>query len=336
MRASCDLTDLTCDVKHGHHSSMCGHRHLRFSLACATGPTATSIRPTTKCPTTEHISAISSAHFLSADPCFTSACSFSVCLVCSLAPCAGGLLGALADAAEETGTLSPFFIAQARKKAAGGSSPVGAVMERRARKAVAGVISGVKDDPLAHCALKSAVVDDMAERRMLICELFQRCGRDEFKFIVDVGLWGGALLGVAQMAAWLVYTPKWSLVAGGALVGYATDYAALKVMFEPVNPWKPRWLAAPVERVSGKEWPGFQGLFLTRQQAVSEEFAEFMAAKILSPRQIWSAILAPSAKEPCCPEQRRFETLPELAAHFLVVVYVDVLLVVYGDVLPVF
>lgn len=190
-------------------------------------------------------------------------------------------------------------------------------MERRARKAVAGVISGVKSDPLSYCALKNAVVDDMERRRMLICELFQRCGRDEFKFIVDVGLWGGGLLGVAQMAAWLVYTPKWSLVAGGALVGYATDYAALKVMFEPVNPWRPKWLAAPVEAATGKEWAGFQGLFLTRQQAVSEEFAEFMAAKILSPRQIWSAILAPGVSEPCCPEQRRFEAVPMLLLRLI-------------------
>jgi hypothetical protein len=37
-----------------------------------------------------------------------------------------------------------------------------------------------------------------------------------------------------------VFTPKWTLVAGGALVGYATDWAALKVMFEPVDPWRPK------------------------------------------------------------------------------------------------
>ncbi len=62
----------------------------------------------------------------------------------------------------------------------------------------------MQKDPLKYCALKRSVVDDMAERRGLICELFQRCGRAELRFIVDVGLWGGALLGLAQMALWLV------------------------------------------------------------------------------------------------------------------------------------
>lgn len=173
---------------------------------------------------------------------------------------------------------------------------MGAVVERQARRVVAGVVAGVRREPLAHCALKRAVVEDMARRRRLICELFQRCGRDELRFIVDVGLWGGAVLGLAQMALWLVFTPKWSLVAGGALVGYATDYAALKVMFEPVEAWRPQWLSKPIERATGKEWRGFQGLFLTRQEAVSEEFSEFMASKILSPGQVNSLSATASAQ----------------------------------------
>jgi hypothetical protein len=74
----------------------------------------------------------------------------------------------------------------------------------QARNAVAYVVRGVQADPLKYCALKRCVVDDMADRRKLICELFQRCGREELKFIVDVGFWGGAALGLAQMALWLV------------------------------------------------------------------------------------------------------------------------------------
>jgi hypothetical protein len=42
--------------------------------------------------------------------------------------------------------------------------------------------------------------------------------------------------GIVQMLQWLVWDPWWSLAVGGALVGYATDWLALKLMFEPVNP----------------------------------------------------------------------------------------------------
>jgi hypothetical protein len=36
------------------------------------------------------------------------------------------------------------------------------------------------------------VVADLVADKRLIVELFQRCGRDELKFIVTTGLWGGS------------------------------------------------------------------------------------------------------------------------------------------------
>ena len=81
---------------------------------------------------------------------------------------------------------------------------------------VATVVREVTQDPLRYLAIKHTVVEAMARERRLICELFQRCGRDELKFIVNVGLWGGGLLGFGQMAMWLVFNPPWSLAVGYA------------------------------------------------------------------------------------------------------------------------
>ena len=39
--------------------------------------------------------------------------------------------------------------------------------------------------------LKELVVRAMCEDKNSIVELFQRCGRDELKFLVDSGLWWG-------------------------------------------------------------------------------------------------------------------------------------------------
>lgn len=112
---------------------------------------------------------------------------------------------ALANAAEETQTLSRGMIYEARNRVEGGDTTlVGRVIAGKAQRVVKRVVGRVRKDPLKYCALKKSVVEDMAARRRTICELFQRCGRDELKFIVDVGLVGGAALGFAQMGAWLV------------------------------------------------------------------------------------------------------------------------------------
>jgi hypothetical protein len=49
----------------------------------------------------------------------------------------------------------------------------------------------IKKNPLKFMNIKQMVVADLVADKRLIVELFQRCGRDELKFIVTTGLWGG-------------------------------------------------------------------------------------------------------------------------------------------------
>ena len=61
-------------------------------------------------------------------------------------------------------------------------------------------------------------------------------------------------------------------------MGYITNWAGIKVMFEPIVPWRgPSWLR---DRWPLRHWKGFQGLFLTRQAEVSAEFAQFMSQEV--------------------------------------------------------
>ena len=93
------------------------------------------------------------------------------------------------------------------------------------------------------------------------------------------------------MAFWLLWDPRWTLVAGGAAVGYVTNWIALKVMFEPVVPFKgPPWAQGTLAKVC-PSWAGFQGLFLTRQEAVSKDFSHFMASQVVTPDRLWEALL---------------------------------------------
>jgi uncharacterized membrane protein YheB (UPF0754 family) len=68
--------------------------------------------------------------------------------------------------------------------------------------------------------------------------LLQECGKKELEFVVNSGLYFGTFLGVLQMLVWVVWDPWWSLALGGAVVGYLTNFFAIKSIFEPVQPVK--------------------------------------------------------------------------------------------------
>jgi uncharacterized membrane protein YheB (UPF0754 family) len=69
-----------------------------------------------------------------------------------------------------------------------------------------------------------------------LSDLFEMCGRDELKFLTNSGLWFGGLLGVIQMVLWMFWDNPWTLTVGGGIVGLATNWMALKCIFEPVQP----------------------------------------------------------------------------------------------------
>ena len=126
--------------------------------------------------------------------------------------------------------------------------------------------------------VQGCVRDQFMEDRSLLGRLFQRTGGTELKFLVDSGLWFGGLLGLIQMIVALYWDNPWTLSLGGTLVGLATNWIALKLIFEPVEP---------------KAYGPFvlQGLFIRRQVGVAKDFGEFFASKILTSQQLWDSIL---------------------------------------------
>ena len=127
--------------------------------------------------------------------------------------------------------------------------------------------------------IQKCVVDQMLTDRTLLGQLFRKCGQKELDFLTNSGLWFGFLLGLIQMAVALVWENPWSLSIGGAIVGLATNWLALKWIFEPVYPTK----FGPFI---------LQGQFLRRQPEVAKEFSNFFANKILTAHELWKSILA--------------------------------------------
>lgn len=126
--------------------------------------------------------------------------------------------------------------------------------------------------------IKNMVVSALVSDKNLLNEIFLQCGEKEFKFIEKSGFYFGFLLGIVQMFIWLVYPQWWTLPLAGILVGYVTNWLALKLIFSPVKP-------IYIGKIR------FQGLFIQRQQEVAEAYAALVAQKIFTPDKIFEAIV---------------------------------------------
>ena len=162
-----------------------------------------------------------------------------------------------------------------------GSGAFNSTLKRQGHALVADFVRDVQADPNAVFDLREIVVRGVADDPKVLVDLFERCGRDDLRFVVNSGLVLGGALGVLQMLLWLVWSPWWSLALTGAAVGMVTDQLALKLIFEPVEPR----MLGPLK---------LQGLFLQRQAEVSAEFADFMAANVLTAPQLWRELLSGS------------------------------------------
>lgn len=126
--------------------------------------------------------------------------------------------------------------------------------------------------------IKQMTVAACVREKRLVNKIFQECGDKEFEFIRRSGFYFGFLFGLIQMGVFYVYDAAWVLPVFGFLVGWATNWLALKVIFRPLNPHK----FGPIT---------VHGIFLKRQKEVSETFARVNCVEILHTKAIWETIL---------------------------------------------
>ncbi len=122
------------------------------------------------------------------------------------------------------------------------------------------------------------MVEGLTRDPAMLNRIFQKCGEKEFKFIERSGFVFGFLFGVVQMFVWNFYQHWWLLPAGGLVVGYLTNFLALKLIFRPIHPVK----VGPFT---------VQGLFMKRQNEVSEEYARILANDLLTAENIFEFIV---------------------------------------------
>lgn len=126
--------------------------------------------------------------------------------------------------------------------------------------------------------LKKMTVSACVQNKALINKIFQECGDKEFIFLRRSGFYFGFMFGCIQMAIWFFYDADWILPVAGFLVGWVTNYLALKVIFSPIEPID----------ICGVYT--LHGIFLKRQKEVSESFARIVTVEILHMEALWDSI----------------------------------------------
>lgn len=121
--------------------------------------------------------------------------------------------------------------------------------------------------------LNNIVLHAFVRDKEVLVDLFQKVGRVELEFLVNSGFGFGFILGLAQMGAWAIKPAFWTLPAAGALVGYVTNWIAIKLLFEPAEPVNLGLFE-------------IQGLFESRQIEVSDEFGDFMNKRVLNSQSL--------------------------------------------------
>jgi uncharacterized membrane protein YheB (UPF0754 family) len=122
--------------------------------------------------------------------------------------------------------------------------------------------------------VKLMVIRRIEETPELANRIFRSIGHKELRFIVNFGFWFGFALGVpVAFITELVLTQWFVLPIFGVLIGYATNWVAIWMIFEPIESRK-------VGRFT------VQGLFLRRQDEVSEVYAKIIADDVVTLRNI--------------------------------------------------
>lgn len=150
--------------------------------------------------------------------------------------------------------------------------------------------------------LKYLAVSSLTQNKELLNQMFLTCGEEEFKFIKKSGLYFGFLFGLIQMLVWYFLPMWWILPLFGIMVGYVTNYLAIRLIFRPLNPIKVGKLV-------------IQGMFIKRQVEVSTEYSRIVASKIITIENIFEYIIrGPGSENLKLIVQRQIEkTIDEMA-----------------------
>lgn len=126
--------------------------------------------------------------------------------------------------------------------------------------------------------MRDMVVKQMENDRALMVRMFLRVGQKEIDYIWHMSFWIGLFFGFVQMLVWLVVPWHWTLVFWAGLWGLLTNWIAIWMVFNPIEP----------KKIVGMTW---HGAFMRRQAEVSEVFSHVSTRELFTIRQIMNEMM---------------------------------------------
>lgn len=126
--------------------------------------------------------------------------------------------------------------------------------------------------------INELIAERLTIEKKLLVELFQEACDKEFLFIERSGFYFGLPMGIPVMFIWGIWPLWWVLPLFGALVGYATNWLALYMVFKPLKPTR----IGPFT---------FHGIFLKRQAKVAAAYGRFFAEHLITAEVLTTEVL---------------------------------------------
>jgi uncharacterized membrane protein YheB (UPF0754 family) len=126
--------------------------------------------------------------------------------------------------------------------------------------------------------VKLMVIKHIEADPRLANRIFLDVGKKELRLIQNLGFVIGLLLGIPMIWITKWFPQWWVLPIGGVVIGYFTNWVALYMIYEPVEP----------RRIGPIRW---QGLFIKRQKEVADEYAKIISEDIITLENIGNELL---------------------------------------------
>ncbi|TEU23851.1 hypothetical protein [Alkanindiges illinoisensis] len=155
--------------------------------------------------------------------------------------------------------------------------------------------------------MREMVVRQMEGDRRLMVRMFLKVGQKEINFIWHISALIGMFFGFFQMLVWFFVPWHWTVPFWAAIWGFLTNWIAIWMVFNPVEPHPFRYLKlfrrtntkipfiTPVlPHIATYNW---QGAFMKRQHEVSDVFASVVTEELITLKSIMTEMMYGSRKE---------------------------------------
>lgn len=156
--------------------------------------------------------------------------------------------------------------------------------------------------------MRDMVVSQMEGDRRLMVRMFLKVGQKEINFIWHISALIGMFFGIFQMIVWFVVPWHWTVPFWAAVWGFLTNWIAIWMVFNPIEPHYVRYLQL-TELTKDRKFPwikpviprigtyNVQGAFMKRQEEVSDVFASVVTEDLITLKSIMTEMMYGNKKD---------------------------------------